>query len=484
MCHLCTADYQPCLHYATTGDAPPGAVPPVTGFAWGDGSGSGGTITWSIAGPGHDVSLFTGNTVSDDPTAFFPYDMADAAREAFGVWSEAADIDFVQVADGGGDNGEGANADIRIFLGRHAPGQIIGQAFLPLPNASGSDILIANDQRFLRDTEDGGIAYLTFVFLHEIGHALGLGHVTREDAVMHRQIPNTKIRETLAPEDLAQLRLLYRLRDEGEARGPLDYRMPEERADLDVIDTPQALRVIGNDLANRISGTEGAETLEGGAGADRLEGRAGADEMLGGAGPDTLLGGAGDDWLEGNGGADRLVGGAGFDTARVGGVYAPQAASFAPDGALLTRGDRLEGVERVHYDNGVLALDTEGALLGEVVRLYRAAFGREGDAGVLFWQDQRLAGSSALAVARAFTDSLEFQTRYGVDPEDEAYVEALYDNVLGRPGEAGGVDFWTAELGAGRSRAEVLLAFAEAPETVVIVDQLLAAGLFFADPVA
>lgn len=65
-----------------------------------------------------------------------------------------------------------------------------------------------------------------------------------------------------------------------------------------------------------------------------------------------------------------------------------------------------------------------------------------------------------------FTQSPEFAESYG-DPSNLDFVRIMYRNVLGRDGEPGGVEFWTGELDSGkRSRATVLLNFAESPENV------------------
>ncbi len=103
-----------------------------------------------------------------------------------------------------------------------------------------------------------------------------------------------------------------------------------------------------------------------------------------------------------------------------------------------------------------------------VTRLYSAYFLRApDDAGFRFWADQWGDGIRDLpAISSFFADSAEFQTLYG-ELNDREFVELIYQNVLGRPGEPAGVDFWTEQL-ATLSRGTVMLNFAESPEYVAV----------------
>jgi hypothetical protein len=59
--------------------------------------------------------------------------------------------------------------------------------------------------------------------------------------------------------------------------------------------------------------------------------------------------------------------------------------------------------------------------------------------------------------------SAEFQERYG-DLTDPEYVDRVYQNVLGRPADRAGKDFWVARLQAGWNRGRVLVGFSESSE--------------------
>jgi hypothetical protein len=58
----------------------------------------------------------------------------------------------------------------------------------------------------------------------------------------------------------------------------------------------------------------------------------------------------------------------------------------------------------------------------------------------------------------------EFQTRYGT-PDHQAFVALLYQNVLDRPAEPGGMSYWTGLLAVdGSLRDEIVVAFSESDE--------------------
>ncbi|MEO1599613.1 MAG: DUF4214 domain-containing protein, partial [Pseudomonadota bacterium] len=54
----------------------------------------------------------------------------------------------------------------------------------------------------------------------------------------------------------------------------------------------------------------------------------------------------------------------------------------------------------------------------------------------------------------------------GENPSHADYVDELYDNVLGREGEAAGRDFWIRSLDQGMDDAELLMVFADSPENL------------------
>ena len=108
-------------------------------------------------------------------------------------------------------------------------------------------------------------------------------------------------------------------------------------------------------------------------------------------------------------------------------------------------------------------------LTGKVFRLYGATLNRAPDAGGLVsWlnglgRDIASGGITLSQAAGGFVGSREFQKTYGT-LDDEAFVNLLYRNVLGREADAGGKTFWTGKLAGGWSRADVVLGFSESRE--------------------
>lgn len=118
---------------------------------------------------------------------------------------------------------------------------------------------------------------------------------------------------------------------------------------------------------------------------------------------------------------------------------------------------------------------TPGLLLGPsgmAYRMYQAAFDRTPDQGGLdFYIDQLRSGRMSLkAMAVGFVNSPEFKGRYGDGVSNAAFVQLLYQNVLGRGPDAAGLEFHKANLDARRlDFADTLVSFSESPENIARV---------------
>jgi hypothetical protein len=102
-----------------------------------------------------------------------------------------------------------------------------------------------------------------------------------------------------------------------------------------------------------------------------------------------------------------------------------------------------------------------------VTRLYFATLGRAPDRGGLaFWTNRRKVGAPLATLATQVMASREFSVRFGA-PDDAAFVNLLYRNVLGRDADAAGRTYWVDVLAKRRmTRTGVLLWFSESPENV------------------
>ena len=106
-----------------------------------------------------------------------------------------------------------------------------------------------------------------------------------------------------------------------------------------------------------------------------------------------------------------------------------------------------------------------GGRIAPIVRLYFAYFLRIPDyAGLMSWINAYNSGGSLGAISDSFAGSEEFQQRYG-SLSNEAFVNLVYQNVLGRAPEPGGYAHWVGELNSGRrTRGQVMLEFSESAE--------------------
>lgn len=154
----------------------------------------------------------------------------------------------------------------------------------------------------------------------------------------------------------------------------------------------------------------------------------------------------------------------------------------APGNVMIVDGKTIAGVERGVFADQTVALDVEqGEVAGSAYRIYKAAFDRTPDAdGLEFWITSMDAGVALLDVAKGFLGSSEFQALYGTNPSNSMFVDKLYQNVLGREGEAAGVDFWNGVLDRQEiDMAEALMYFSESSENVLGVAPLIDNGIWY-----
>jgi len=123
----------------------------------------------------------------------------------------------------------------------------------------------------------------------------------------------------------------------------------------------------------------------------------------------------------------------------------------------------MTGVQYVQLDNKEALIFADNATQATVANLYHAVFGRTAEfAGLEFWFQQADKGISLKAIAEGFMASSEYKL---ANTTDAQFIDALYHGVLGRSGEDAGNEFWTNVLEHGISRAEVIVAFADAAAT-------------------
>lgn len=210
-----------------------------------------------------------------------------------------------------------------------------------------------------------------------------------------------------------------------------------------------------------------------------------SDTLTGTAGNDVLMSGAGNDRLQGAGGDDLLDGGTGIDTATYGGMrsnytVSRTAAGFSVVDARQSDGsDILVNVERLRFADTSLALDTDAnGIAGKAYRIYQAAFDRVPDSGgVGYWMSVMDGGSELSTVAAGFVGSAEYKALYPVSLTNTELVGRYYQNILGRPAEQAGLDYWVSVLDRHIVTVpEVLAYISESGENITILATVIGNG--------
>lgn len=181
-----------------------------------------------------------------------------------------------------------------------------------------------------------------------------------------------------------------------------------------------------------------------------------------------------------------VKGGALLDTMAYSGAPGSYAIAQAEGGFTITNKNGLGGtdylvnVERLQFADMNVALDING-IGGQAYRLYQAAFNRTPDAGGLgFWIKAMDAGTSINAVAAGFMQSQEFIQAYGANASNYDLVSKIYTNVLHRPAEAAGLNYWVNALDQNLvSKAEVLAMISESAENQAALAPIIGNGFAY-----
>ena len=356
---------------------------------------SSGVITWSFAQ--FNWGGYEFDAIIADPA------YQQVIRDALALWKSVAQLDFAEISDSvstmlrfGWDYIDGAYGTV-------------GEASWSASSVDGTAYAITSAEiRF--DTAEtwssrtGPGTNFFAVAVHEIGHALGLGHIDDPNQIMNPMLTDL---QTLGPGDITGIQVLYG------GRG--------------------FMATAGNDVFVLTSGN------------------------------------------------DVIDGFNGLDVAVMGGARASVAISRSGDTLFVVGqgSDSLTSIERLAFTDGTLAFDLDGNA-GQAYRIYQAAFDRTPDVdGLSYWIKSMDAGTTLADVAEGFVRSEEFASTYGLSPANEAFIGTLYENVLGRQGEAAGVSFWMDALDKGVSRAAILYGFSESAENIAGVAPAIADGIWF-----
>ncbi len=219
----------------------PGATPTADDFttigtAWNLGPNSArvhgapapGSATWSIMGAGFvDVSGFdgghVGSTAAITVLGFTAAQFASFVDIAINTWAAVANFtNLGQVADGGVNAGAseasgGHLGDLRFAAWNIGSSSVLAHAFQPGTEALfgpggtiAGDVHMDTDFVWVDDAADSASDFdfdIVTVLIHEIGHALGLGHSSVVGSIMEPVYAGG--RRTLHPDDIAGIRSIY-----------------------------------------------------------------------------------------------------------------------------------------------------------------------------------------------------------------------------------------------------------------------------------
>lgn len=246
--------------------------------------------------------------------------------------------------------------------------------------------------------------------------------------------------------------------------------------DADVLSSTMGA-VFETGLANLI-----ASTFLGTDAKDVITGTPANDTINGFSGDDRIMAGDGDDIVDGGVGVDRAA----YEITRSGAVLQKlNGVGYELAGSAVGT-DQLISIERVDFLDGTLVLDASGIQISLaatlknqiyqpmdsaalVYRLYAAAYARTPDeGGFVYWADRVLDGDvDAATLAQQFRVAPEFIAKYGDNLSDRDYTDKLYSNVLLRPSDIEGLNFWTEHLTTGYfTRDQLMVAFAVSPENI------------------
>ena len=237
------------------------------------------------------------------------------------------------------------------------------------------------------------------------------------------------------------------------------------------------LTLTGFAIDENIIGATGNDVLSGMDGNDVLTGLAGNDTLIGGAGNDILLGGVGNDIIDGGAGIDRAEYSSLFRTSGMSTV----AGVTTLNGDAAQGTDTLTSIEHISFRDGEFSTDPD-SVGAQITRLYDTVLDRGPDGiGLDFWVDQiEDRGLTITEVANAFASNAAFQSATG-NLSNEAFVDYIYQQALGRAPDGGGRTYWTAQLDGGLSRGEFMLGLSEGVEHRALTAEIVGQGYFQTD---
>lgn len=230
---------------------------------------------------------------------------------------------------------------------------------------------------------------------------------------------------------------------------------------------------VDGDKNTTVDGGAGDDVITTSGGDDSVSGGVGNDTIDAGAGSDTILGGAGDDSISGGAGDDSIYGGQGDDTVVFDGNQDDYTVS--QDGAIVTvinnatgETDSLVNAENLEFGDSTQAIEYSDSV-SQLATLYEQVLGRQADLdGLQYWSDRQEDGMSNGNIALSFIESEEngvFDPDLTTEEGVGQAVDVLYDQLLGRPADQEGREYWVNDtLENGYTLENVAQSFVDSAE--------------------
>ena len=188
--------------------------------------------------------------------------------------------------------------------------------------------------------------------------------------------------------------------------------------------------------------------------------------------------------IKDTGNSKSFVGGTGDDTVTIPVDLEETSLTTIDGGFRLTTKDgitfELTSIETLEFNNATLTLSTD-PLHAQLSLLYDAVLGRSADFGGLgHWIDQLDAGATFIDIANAIFASEEFRQKSGINPSNDALIDLAYTQFLGRDADEPGRAFWSDYLANPQNDVGVFWAnFVSSEEAKLLFDNQIDDGVFY-----
>ncbi len=480
----------------------------LTTLSWNEQNGQAINLTYSFP---NENSTWVENYGAREPFPpneiyFLTTEAQQIVRHALQLWSNVTAINFIEVQEAS------TQGDIRFTFSSNINQEMMIAAYSPNPNGaffeSSGDVWLNPEIESLEPGSEGFSA-----LIHQIGHVLGLKHpdeiiedneitLAYEQDTTQYSILSTHAYdefesgfplENTSPMlyDLLATQFLYGVNTTYNTGNDTYFFTPEAELktiwDVSGIDTfdlsNQTVDLILNLNAGEFSsigslGTSDSINFQSdnftenltvavdniaiayGVDIENAIGGRGYDILIGNRLANQLTGGAGDDFIDGREGIDTAYY---LDNKQNYRIETTETALIIHSNNTAEGIDTLKNIERLQFNDITLALDINNNA-GQAYRLYQAAFNRTPDKqGLGFWINALDQGDILKQVGLNFIRSQEFTTLYGENSTETLFLSSLYNNVLHRPLDISGGNYWMDQLQT-QPRENVLIGFSESQE--------------------